>query len=271
MIRNYLKIALRNLTKYKFISAINLFGLTVGLTCCLLILSYLLNELSYDRYKNAKNIYRVERTFLNPQEKTVNLKLSAIAPPFAPLLANDFKDIKKISQVLPNGLTPFRYEDKMFNEKNSYFADANMLDLFDVQMIKGNPQKALSEPFGVMLTEEVAKKYFGNDEPMNKVVKMNNQFDLKVTGIYKPFASNSHMHPEMLISFPTLMDSAVYGKQNFINNFGNNAFYTYLLLPDHYDATKLEAQLPAFQNRHIDEGGGLFKPSDWSILNLRKL
>ena len=94
MIRNYLKIAFRNLMKYKFISFINLFGLTIGLTCCLLILTYILNELSYDKYKNSENIYRVERTFLNPQEKTVNLQLSAIAPPAGPLLANDFKDIK---------------------------------------------------------------------------------------------------------------------------------------------------------------------------------
>jgi len=271
MFVNYIKIAFRNLMKYKFISGINLFGLTVGLACCLLILTYLLNELSYDRYKNAKNIYRVERTFLNPQEKTVNLKLSAVAPPFGALLANDFKDIKKVSQVLPNGPTPFRYEDKMFNEKNSYFSDANMLEFFDVHVIKGNPQKALGEPFSVMLTEEVAKKYFGNDEPMNKVVRMNNQFGLKVTGIFKPFPSNSHMHPEMLISFPTLMDTAVYGKQNFVDNWGNNAFYTYLLLPDNYDPRKLEAQFPAFQNRHINEGGGLYKPADWSVLNLRKV
>src|SRR4030095_1732105 len=97
MIRNYLKIAFRNLMKYKFISFINLFGLTIGLTCCLLILSYILNELSFDQYTNSKNIYRVERTFLNPQTKSVNLELSAIAPPFGPLLRNDFKDIKKVS------------------------------------------------------------------------------------------------------------------------------------------------------------------------------
>src|SRR6478752_6988865 len=138
MIRNYLKIAWRNLTKYKFISFINLFGLTVGLTCCLLILTYIINELSYDHYKQAKNIYRVERTFLNPQDKTVNLRLSAIAPPFAALLANDFREIKKVSQVLPNGPTPFKYGEKLFNENNSFFADGTTLDLFDVNVTKGN-------------------------------------------------------------------------------------------------------------------------------------
>ena len=273
MIRNYLKIAWRNLTKYKFISFINLFGLTVGLTCCLLILTYIINELSYDQYKQSKNIYRVERTFLNPQDKTVNLRLSAIAPPFAALLANDFKEIKKVSQVLQNGPTPIKYDEKLFNENNSFFADETMLDLFDVKLTRGNALKALDEPFEVMLTESVAKKYFGNDEPLNKVIRMNNQFDLKVTGVYKDFPNNSHMHPEVLISFPTLMDTAVYGKQNFIDNYGNNAFYTYVLLPDDYDPKRLEAQLPAFQNRHIrDDGpGNTIKASDYSVLNLTKV
>src|SRR3954465_1896036 len=147
MFKNHLKMAWRNLMKYKFISFINLFGLTIGLTCCLLILTYILNELSYDRYKNSKNLYRVERTFLNPQTKALNLELSAIAPPFGPLLTNDFKDIRKVSQLLPNGPTPFRWEEKMFNEQNSYFVDENMLDLFDVKTLRGNPQKALDEPF----------------------------------------------------------------------------------------------------------------------------
>ncbi|HEU4902048.1 MAG TPA: ABC transporter permease, partial [Flavisolibacter sp.] len=244
MFRNYLKIALRNLRKYKAISFINLFGLTVGLTCCLLILLYIINELHYDRYRNGRNMYRVERTFLNPQEKTVNLELAAIAPPFAALLANDFKEIKKVSQVLQNGATPFRYGENMFSEKNSFFGDAAMLDLFDVRMIKGNAAKALSEPYSVMLTEDAARKYFGSEEPVNKVIRMNNQFDLKVTGVYQSFPANSHLHPDMLISFPTLMDTAVYGRQNFVDNYGNNAFYTYILLPDPYDPKKLEAQLP---------------------------
>jgi putative ABC transport system permease protein len=273
MIRSYLKIAYRNLTKYKFISFINLFGLTVGLTCCLLILAYILNELSFDRFKGSSNIYRVERTFLNPQTKAVNLELSAIAPPFAALLTNDFKEIKKVSQVLQNGPTPFKFGEKMFNEKNSFFADANMLELFDVDVVKGNGAKALNEPFSVMLTETLAKKYFGNDDPMNKVIRMNNQVDLKVAGVYKSFPSNVHMHPEILISFPTLMDTAIYGKQNFIDNFGNNAFYTYIELPGNYDAKKLEKQLDAFQNRHIPNDGPdrTIKASDYSLLTLRKV
>src|SRR5215467_14101637 len=102
MFRNHLKIAVRNLMKYKFISAINLFGLTVGLTCCLLILAFILNELSYDRYNsNADRIYRVTRSFSN-SEGIVDLNLSAIAPPFAPRLKNDFPDIEAYTRLLPN-------------------------------------------------------------------------------------------------------------------------------------------------------------------------
>src|ERR1700730_5573657 len=118
MIYNYLKIAVRNLRKYKFISFINLFGLTVGLTCCLLILTYIVNELSFDKYnRNADNIYRVTRLFKNPETGASSLNLATIAPPFGPLLENDFKDIKKITRLIDFSGTALRYEDKNFNER----------------------------------------------------------------------------------------------------------------------------------------------------------
>ena len=102
MIKNYLKIACRNLLRYKYVSFVNLVGLTVGITCCILILVYVINELSYDTYnKNAGNIYRIERTFIEPESKAVSLQLGAVAPPIAPLLANDFPEIKKITRFLP--------------------------------------------------------------------------------------------------------------------------------------------------------------------------
>src|SRR3977135_3285309 len=124
MIYNYLKIAVRNLRKYKFISFINLFGLTVGLTCCLLILTYILNELSFDKYnKKAGNIYRVTRLFRNPETGTSSLNLGTIAPPFGPLLQNDFKEIQKVTRLIDNSPAPLRYDDKMFNEQNVFFAD----------------------------------------------------------------------------------------------------------------------------------------------------
>ncbi|HLX92938.1 MAG TPA: ABC transporter permease [Puia sp.] len=271
MLKNYIKIAFRNLLRYKVISSINLFGLMVGLTCCLLILAYILNELSYDRFnKNANRIYRVTRTF-NNQDGNVSLRLSTISPPFAPYLLNDFPDIEKMTRILNNGYVAVRYKDKLFNE-DVFFADENLFDVFSVKLMEGNPANALSVPFTVMLDEPMAKKYFGNEDPLNKSVRFNNQFDLKVSGVFKPFPPNSHIHPEFLIAFNTLNDSAVYGAENLRTNWGNNSFFTYLLLPDHYPVKRMISQFPAFLDRHMphrDYNGQ--NPSRFTSLGLQKL
>jgi len=261
MIRNYFKIAFRNL-----------FGLTIGLTCCLLILAYIVNELSFDKYnKNADDIYRVTRLFRDPQTGATNLNLSTIAPPFAPNLENDFKQIKKLTRLLQNGSTALKYGDKIFNEQNTYFADQNLFDVFDVNVVKGNAAKALNDPFSVMLTEEVAKKYFGNEDPMDKTIRMDNQFDLKVSGIYKAFPANAHLHPGMMISFATLNDTAVYGAERLRTDFGNNSFFTYILMPKGFDPKTMEAQFPAFIDKIMPIGGGKFKQSQGTALGLQKL
>jgi putative ABC transport system permease protein len=271
MFRNHLKIAWRNLMKYKFISFINLFGLTVGLTCCLLILTYILNELSYDKYnKNADHIYRVTRSF-NNEDGVVSLNLSTVSPPFGYYFPTEFPEIKKMTRLLNNGTTPLRYKDKLINEPNVYFADENLFDVFEVDVLKGNPKTALRDPFSVMLTEETAKKYFGNEDPMNKVLRANNQFDVKVTGIYKAFPSNAHMHPGLLVSFNTLKDSAVYGEENLRTNWGNNSFFTYLLLPENYNIANLKARFPAFLDKHMGDQYGGKQPSKFTKLDLQKL
>lgn len=271
MIKNHFKIAWRNLMKYKFISFINLFGLTIGLTCCLLILTYILNELSYDKYnKNANQVYRVTRTFYNGNGDAT-LNLSAVAPPFGYYLPTDFPEIQKMTRLLDNGTTALRYKDKLINEPNVYFADENLFDVFTVDVLKGNPETALKEPFSVMLTEETAKKYFGNEDPINKVIRANNQFDVKVTGIYKAFPANAHIHPNILVSFNTLKDSVVYGEENLRTNWGNNSFFTYIMLPKNYNIENMKARFPAFLNKHMDGQYGPNKPSKFTSLDLQKL
>ena len=272
MFKNYFKIAWRNLIKHKGISAINLFGLTVGLTSCLLITVYILNELSYDRYnKNAKNIYRVTRDF-NNKEGVVSLRLSTVAPPFGYYLPTDFPEIQKMTRLLDDGISPLRYKEKLFNEKDVFFADENLFDVFTIKVLKGNPATALRDPFSIMLTEESAKKYFGDEDPMNKTIRYNNTFDLKVTGIYKRFPASAHLHPNMLLSFNTLKDAAVYGEENLRTNWGNNSFFTYLLLPPDYDPSNMVARFPAFVDKHMtgQEYVGN-KPSELTKLGLQKL
>jgi len=274
MIRNYLKIAFRNLARYKFISFINLFGLTVGLTCCFLILAYILHEVSYDKFQpNADRVYRVTRSFNNPQTGALSLNLSTVAPPFGPLLQNDFKEIENMTRLISNGTTSVKYDEKMLNEQNIYFADDKFFDFFRVNIVKGNPGKALADPYSVMMSDETAKKYFANEEPMNKVIRINlgNYFDFKVTGIYKPLPSNTHFHPDMLLSFNTLNDTLIYGAENLRTNFGNNSFFTYIRLPGNYDPPKLEKQFPAFLDRNMPQRNSQFKPSQGTALALQKL
>jgi len=271
MFKNYFKIAWRNLMKYKFISFINLFGLTVGLTCCLLITTYIINELSYDRYnKNAENTYRVTRTFKNG-DGAVSLVLSTVSPPFGYYFPTDFPEIQKMTRLLNIGTTPLKYKEKLINEPNVYFADENLFNVFTLKVLEGNPQTALKDPFSVMMSEDVAKKYFGNEDPMNKVLKANNQFDVKVTGIYKDFPENSFMHPGVLVSFNTLKDSAVYGAENLRTNWGNNSFFTFLVLPNHYDPQKLISKFPAFLDKHMATEYGGKQASKFTSLDLQKL
>lgn len=200
VIKNYLISAIRNIKKQPFISLINIFGLAVGLTCCLLILSYIINERSYDKFNtNAKDIRRVTRIFYG--NKIESLHLSAVAPPFGPLLQTAFPDIKKVTRVLPIKTTAFHYNDRLFNEQNSVFADENFFDFFTIPVIRGNQNSALKSPYSIMLSENMAKKYFGDADPMNKGIYLDNiflgkiQHDFKVTGIFKSFPAKYRRIP----------------------------------------------------------------------------
>lgn len=252
MIKNYLRSAWRNIARHKFISFINIFGLTVGLACCLLIITYISNELSYDKFnEKADRTYRVTRTFYT-QQGVESLHLSSIAPPFGPLLQTAFPAVEKMTRVLPNGSTVVHYKEKIFNEANAFCADENFTSVFSLDVTRGDSRTALNEPYTVMLTEDMAHKYFGNDNPIDKTIALdNNRHEYKVTGVFKPFPLNAHMHPELLISFNTLKDSLVYGEKQLRTNFGNNAFYTYLLMPKGYNADKVGSQLSWFLDKYV--------------------
>jgi len=273
MIQNYLRSAIRNITRHKFISFINIFGLTTGLTCCMLILIYIVNELSYDKFNtNVNDIYRVTRSF-NTADGVQSLHLGAIAPPFGPLLKNEFPDIKKVTRIFPNGSVVIRYKDKLLTEEGSYFADENFFDFFTIKTLKGNPRTALTDPFSVVMTAEMARRYFGNEDPINKEIRVSNQFNFKVTGIYEPFPPNAQMHPQMLFSFNTLKDNNVYGEKQLQTSWSNNAFFTYLLMPKGYNIDRVASLLPAFLDKYVHAPGesGNSHESKNSQLHIQRL
>ena len=215
-----------------------------------------MDELSYDKY-NSKidRIYRVTRDFKSP-DGSVNLHLGNVAPPIGPLMKNDFGEIEAMARTngfnLVIGLEENGELVKNFTERNLFVAEPAIFKIFDIKVTAGNPETALNRPFTVMLSEKTAKKYFG-DEPniIGKRLRANNAFDIEVTGTFEDFPLQAHWHPELLVSFSTMENDNIYGRQALETNWGNNAFGTYLLLDEGYDPKKLEAQLPAFLDKHF--------------------
>lgn len=254
MFRNYLKTAWRNILSHRFVSLTNLFGITVGLTCCLTIMCYVLGELSYDRFANADNIYRVTRSFYTDQG-TETLHLASVAPPVGPLLQNDFPDIREVTRFEPFGNIVVKYGEKTFMESNCGWADANFFDFFTVPVIRGNPNTVLSEPNSAVLTETEAQKYFGSADPIGKIVLLQGKYPFKVTGIFQDFPPNTHLHPDLLLSFSTLNNPDIYGLKRLQADWGNNSFYTYLMFPPNYPVNKIVKQFPAFLDKHLHYPG----------------
>lgn len=274
MIRNYLKSAIRNIKRQPFISFINIFGLSLGLTCCLLISAYVINEKSYDKFNtNVDNIYRVTRTFYSA-DGAVNLRTGSVAPPFGPLFQNAFPDIKAVTRLFQQDAVSFKYGEKLASEKDVFFADENLFKIFTIPVLKGDPATALKEPYSVMLTDKVAKRYFNGADPMNKTLVIgNNKHPYKVTGIFEPLAANAHLHPQVLMSFKTLEDPDLYGNEALTTKYNHNAFYTYLLLPQDYNIALIEKQLPDFLDKyvHLSRLPGTMKTHQATSLSLQKL
>lgn len=265
MIKNYLKVAWRSIFRNKLTAFINIAGLALAMTCAVLIYLFVLDETSYEKYHSkADRIYRVTRSF-HSQEGVVNLHLANVAPPIGPLLKNDFGEIEALSRTINYNIDISLEENgevKTSNtENNLYLAEPTIFKIFDIDIKTGDAVKALERPFTVMLSEQAAKRYFNSENIIGKRLRANNAFDLEVTGVYKDFPRQSHWHPDFLVSFSTLEDDNVYGRNNLETNWGNNSFGTYFLLQEGADYKKLEASLPTFIDKHF----GNFAKATWGV------
>ncbi|MEJ1239393.1 ABC transporter permease [Chryseolinea sp. T2] len=276
MIRTYLTVAFRAIVRNKLSAFINIFGLALAMTCALLITLFIRDELEYDKYNaHADRMYRVTRNFLS-KDGSVNLHLGHVAPPFGPLLKNDFGDFEEVARTLNNRVT-MSYQDnaevkKSFNEDNFFFAEPELFKIFTISVAEGDPAKVLSEPMSLMMSEKSAKKYFGNENPLGKTLRVNGTFDMVVGGIFKEFPKQSHFHPEIFASFSTLNDTTIYGRRRLETNWGNNSFATYILASKPLDIKAIEKQFPAFLDRHMkSDDPSEPKTSTWTTLFLQKV
>ena len=277
MIKNYLKVAMRSLLRDKLSAFINVCGLALAMACCVLIYVFIQDELSYDRYHtHADRIYRVTRNFLSA-DGSVNLHLGHVAPPFGPLLKNDFGEFESVARTLRSPLIVALQENgvekKSFKEERAYFAEPEIFDIFSIPMINGNPAKVPSEPNQIMLSKTAARKYFNDDDVLGKTLRIGNQFDVIVSGVYQDFPHQTHLTPEMILSFATLNDTTIYGRKRLETNWGNNMFGTYVLAKDPLNIPQIEARFPAFIDRHMTNNAdpNSAKPSSWTNLFLQKV
>jgi putative ABC transport system permease protein len=276
MIKNYLKIAFRALLRNKLGAFINIFGLALAMTCTILIYIFITDELAYDGYhSNRDRIYRVTRNFRSP-DGSVNLHLGHVAPPFGPLLKNDFPEVEAVARTLKSRLlvvlpSASGQIPQSFYEPNAYFAEPQLLQIFSIPVVSGSPDQALNDPMQLMLSETTARKYFGTESPLGKSLRLGGAFNAVVSGVFADFPDQSHWHPSMLVSFATLNDSTLYGRKRLETNFGNNSFGTYILVEEPFDPKKMEAQFPAFVDRHMNQSATDAKPSSWTSLFLQPL
>lgn len=270
MLSNFLKVAWRNMMRSKIFTLINVLGLAIGMAACILILLFVRDEMSYDGYhENSDNIYRVSREFFNRDGES-SLHLGHCAPPYCPLLKEDFDGTIVEAVRFRNGYRPLlTYEEKQFEEERFFWVDPEVFDIFSWKMIEGDPKEALAEPNKLVLTESAARKYFGDEDALGKTINYNNQGDLLITGIIEDVPHNSHFQIDMLGSFATLENFL--GRERMMQNWGSNNYSTYLLLKEGYDPADLEAQFPDFLDRHMEIHNGTVMPHQWTALHLMPL
>lgn len=244
MLMNYFKTAWRYLKKDKVFTLINITGLTLGITICMMIFLFIMNEFSVDSFhKNGKDIYRVMRTY----DRT-KVPAPWLSVPYATALKTDFPDaIKSTVRILPSN-DLFRYQDISFNEKKVYVADADFFSFFSFPLIAGNPATALQGTSGAVLTEATAKKYFGTaDNAIGKVLEMDKRYQLTVTGVARDVPSNSHLN------FDIVVPISIYSNEPWFQNWSYNNSFTYVQLNRDVNASQIEKQLPAFMQKYMGQ------------------
>jgi putative ABC transport system permease protein len=245
MFRNYLKVAIRTFIKSKSFSFINIAGLAIGISACILISLYVLDELSFDRFHaNADRIYRITELLHLPNE----IRHQAVtSPPMAPALERGFPEVLKSVRLSFSSRT-ISYGDNKFYDTRILYADSAFLHIFSFGLKEGNPDKALVEPYSVVLTESAAKKYFGNEDPLNKIMALSDTLALTVTGVVRDVPANSHIQFDAVLSRSTITRMTNNRPEE---NWYSNGYYSYILLPGGYDVRQLEAKIPAMLDKEM--------------------
>jgi len=261
MIKNYIKSALRNIAKNKFYSFLNILGLSVGLTAFIFLYLHISDEMSYDKYhENASRIHRIESNFFIAGKS----EMFAIVPvPMGPALQLEYPEIEKVVRIYGAGNQLFRHGEKESYEENFYFTDSTFFQVFTHDMIMGDPDKCLVEPYSIVLTKSIAEKYFGDENPIGLILESGNDRQLKITGVIEDVPQNSHLKFDALVSGSTLARER--GEEEFNSmepgRFWNIGVYTYLMLNENSDMQSIHDKFPEFYEKYMKSIGDAINAS----------
>ncbi|MEI9921658.1 MAG: ABC transporter permease [Bacteroidota bacterium] len=252
MFRNYVIASIRSLMRNKGFSALNIAGLAVGLATFSLISFYVYYETSFDKYhKNADRIFRIVEDLKTENEM---LFQAASSPPMGPHFQKDYPEVEKYVRF-QNWSLLAQVGNITSYEKNSYIVDSTVFDVFSWKLLKGDKKTALVEPYSIVLTESMAKKYFGNEDPLGQSIKMDYD-NYKITGVMEDVPENSHFTFSNLISFSTWSKN---NKEREDGCWFCNGYTTYLLLHDAKSVETLRAKMPDFLKKNIEKGGMFYQ------------
>ena len=247
MLKNYLKITLRHLKKQKGYSLINIAGLSVGMACFILILLFISYEFSYEEHHtNADRIYRIYIEHHLPSG--VN-RIRTSPVPLAETLHNEIPEIENFARMQSIGSAQVQYGDRSFKD-DLVFADPGVLDMFHFPLVAGDKAGALNGKYLAILTEDMAVKYFGKENPIGKSLVIDNSLSVLVSGVMKNHPQNSNIQPGILISFPTVEDIA---GEEYMTNWLSQILESYILVPEHTSIPQLEEKIQASFKKHVRE------------------
>ncbi len=240
MIKNLLKTALRHIRKHIGYSLLNILGLTLGILSALLLIIYVSDELSYDRYHtNADRIYRVSSKITEPDDQ---FTWTVAQIPMGPQVVQDYPEVQSFVRFIPMNRGLYKFEDKEYIEEDFYYVDSTLFDIFTYKIIKGEVRSAVKDPGKIVLTETAAGRYFGENDPVGKTLTSGTS-TFEVTGVIEDVPFNSHFRFEGITARNNLP------KQ--IGSWGNFGVFTYLLLPRDFDVKAFETKIQGMYDAHM--------------------
>ena len=244
MFSNYIKIALRNILRNRTFSIINLFGLALGMTCCILMMMWVLDEMSWDKFQaNAGTLFRVEQDQPTPQGP---FHVFLTPYPMGPALLAELPEVQNVTRVARPGVLLVRAGEKTFYESNAAAVDPSYLEMFSFPLVRGDRRTALRDPSSIVLTEDVAQKYFGNTDPLGKTLLVNSEYPFTVTGILRNLPANTNLRSNILLPFDFEKTKGV----NF-ERWSSNEIVTWVQLHEGQDVSAVNTRISELRRRHV--------------------